>query len=342
MFKRSGENKIAHIALAVSLLIGTFSLFSITFGLQQNSTASFYILDDASPNSSESEESAHVQDTQKSKSAFGNFFSAKTPPSLEELEEDTPEARYILQQLDRLGNIRANSFLVADLDTGEVIFERKPHTQYPIASITKYMTAYTAAENFEPNELAKITTDKLQVEGNRAHFKTGDYLTIKELMYPLLLVSSNDAGEIIAQQRNRDGFINQMKQSALDLKMFDTTFEDPTGLSKNNASTARDLFTMMRAVKKRYPQIVDISRLSFKENDQYLWTNINRASSFPEFRGGKTGYTNAARQTSIGYYEIKLANDQTKNIAVIILQSDTREQDTRNILEYLKRYVAYL
>lgn len=339
MFKRSGENKVAHIALAVSLLIGTFSLFSITFGLQQNNTASFYILDDtpkASP-------SSPVESTQeKTGSAFGNFFSFKTPPSTEEIDEDVPEARYILQQLDRLGNIRANSFLVADLDTGEVIFERKPHTKYPIASITKYMTAYTAAENFEPNELAKITAEKMTVEGNRGNLKIGDYLTVKELMYPLLLVSSNDAAEIIAQQHNRDEFIENMKQSAIDLKMYDTTFEDPTGLSKNNISSARDLFTMMRAVKRRYPQIIDISRLSFKENDQYLWTNINRASSFPEFRGGKTGYTNAARQTSIGYYEIKLANDQTKNLAVIILQSDTREQDTRNILDYIKRYVAYL
>jgi len=342
MFKRSGENKVAHIALAVSLLIGTFSLFSITFGLQQNNTASFYILDTTpQATSTPSVESTPTQ--ANTGSAFGNFFSFKTPPTVEEIiDEEVPEARYILQQLDRLGNIRATSFLVADLDTGEVIFERKPHTKYPIASITKYMTAYTAAENFEPNELAKITAEKMTVEGNRGNLRIGDHLTIKELMYPLLLVSSNDAAEIIAQQHNRDEFIENMKQSAIDLKMYDTTFEDPTGLSKNNISSARDLFTMMRAMKQRYPQIIDISRLSFKENDQYLWTNINRASSFPEFRGGKTGYTNAARQTSIGYYEIKLANDQTKNLAVIILQSDTREQDTRNILDYIKKYVAYL
>lgn len=326
-----GKSQYANMALALSLLIGSFSLFSITFGMDQNKKISFY---------SNNQDQLINQPTQKKTLSFTSLFSFEENVIQEEVIEE--ESHYVLQQLDRLGNIQARSFLVGDLDTGEIIFERKPNTQYPIASITKYMTAYTAAENLDPNELAEITTDKLRVEGNRGRFRIGDRLTIRELLYPLLLVSSNDAGEIIAQQSERNTFINRMRAAALKLDMNQTNFDDPTGLSKENYSTARDLFTMMQAVRRNYPQIIDISRLSFKENDQYQWRNINKASSFPEFRGGKTGYTNAARQTSIGYYQIKLANDQIKNIAVVILQSNTRQQDTRNILEYLKRYVAYL
>ena len=320
----------AQMALALSLIVGSFSLFSITFGLQKNKEA-FY---------TNNQDKIVYQETrtQNKNFSFGKLFSF-----VDEVEEEEDiESKYILQKLDRLGSIKAQSFLVGDLDTGEIIFERKPHTEYAIASVTKYMTAYTAAETFEPNELAEITSEKLKVEGNRGRFIIGDRLTIRELLYPLLLVSSNDAGEIISQQHNRSDFIEAMKLNATELGMHHTHFEDPTGLSRNNYSTARDLFTMMRGVRNEYPQIIDISRLSFKENDQYLWSNINKAASFPEFRGGKTGYTNAALQTSIGYYQIKLANDQTKNIAVVILQSNTREQDTRNILDYLKRYVAYL
>ncbi|MCA9351696.1 D-alanyl-D-alanine carboxypeptidase [Patescibacteria group bacterium] len=324
--KRFNTIKIAHIALALSLLIGSFSLFSITFGLQKTKVG-FY--------TSGQDQTINQKVTTKT-SSIGNLFSFARAP------EEEVSSKYLLQRLEKLGAINASSFLVGDLDTGEVIFERKPFTEYPIASVTKYMTAYTAADTLGPNELADITEEKLQVEGNRARFKIGDTLTIRELLYPLLLVSSNDAAEIIARERDRDDFIREMNINAERLGMHDTAYEDPTGLSKNNHSTARDLFVMMRAVRDEYPQIIDISRLSFKENDGYLWQNINRAASFPEFRGGKTGYTNAARQTSIGYYQIQLANDQTKNIAVIILQSDTREQDTRNILEYLKRYVAYL
>ena len=323
------KTTFAQMALALSLLIGSFSLFSITFGLQNNKQA-FYTTN---------QDHIIYQETPRQSNfpRIGKLFSFAENPKEEEIE-----SKYILQKLDRLGSIKAQSFLVGDLTTGEIIFERKPHTEYAIASVTKYMTAYTAAKSFQPNELAEITPKKLEVEGNRGRFIIGDQLSIRELLYPLLLVSSNDAAEIIAQQRDRDDFIEQMQANAAAIGMHHTTFEDPTGLSRNNRSTARDLFTMMRAVRNEYPQIIDISRLSFKENDQYVWTNINRAASFPEFRGGKTGYTNAALQTSIGYYQIKLANDQVKNIAVIILQSHTREQDTRNILEYLKRYVAYL
>jgi D-alanyl-D-alanine carboxypeptidase len=325
------KSQYANMALALSLLIGSFSLLSITFGLDQNRKVSFY--------TQNQDQLIYKPAEKKSGINFKNLFSFEDEAYLEIEEKDS---HYILQQLDRLGNIQARSFLVGDLNTGEIIFERKPHTQYPIASVTKYMTAYTAAESLDPNELADITAAKLKVEGNRAWFRVGDSLTIRELLYPLLLVSSNDAGEIISEQHERKSFINKMRASALKLGMNHTNFDDPTGLSKNNHSTARDLFTMMRAVRRDYPQIIDISRLSFKENGNYTWRNINKASSFPEFRGGKTGYTNAARQTSIGYYQIKLANDQIKNIAVVILQSNTREQDTRNVLEYLKRYVAYL
>lgn len=325
------KSQYVNLALALCLLVGSFSIFSITFGLNKNATIAFYT------NNQDQLINQKSQSRASQLSGIQNLFAFDSEP-----EEEEEENKYILQQLDRLGSIHARSFLVGDLDTGEVIFERKPHTQYPIASITKYMTAYTAAQTMEPNELAEITKDKLQVEGNRARFKIGDQMTIRELLYPLLLVSSNDAGEIIARQRNRDSFVTTMRLTAVALGMNNTGFSDPTGLSKENHSTARDLFTMMRAVRRDYPQIIDISRLSFKENGDYIWRNINKASSFPEFRGGKTGYTNAARQTSIGYYQIKLANDQIKNIAVVILQSNTREQDTRNILEYLKRYVAYL
>lgn len=258
-----------------------------------------------------------------------------------DIENNEPTGQYVLQLLEKLGSINAQSFLVGDLDTGEIIFERKAHDQYAIASVTKFFTAYTAAEVLQPNEVATIDYDELIVEGNRANFIPGDSLTIRELLYPLLLVSSNDAGEVIANQRNRAAFIEAMNSMAQEHDLLNTKFQDPTGLSQNNISTARDLFKFMRVIRNNYPQIVGISQLSRKTLDNYIWYNINKATTFPEFRGGKTGFTNAARQTSIGYYEIQLSNGETKDIAVVILQSNTRQQDTRNILDYLKNYVAY-
>ena len=321
---RKRQSHFPQIALALSFLIGAFSLFSVAFGVQKS-----YVFDIDKP-------SKKIQETQKSSPVEENIF------SFNETGEFVPEARYILQQLGKLGAIKAQSFVVGDLETGEIIFERKPDTIYPIASITKYMTAFTAAEYLKPNEIAKITREKLAVEGNRGGFKIGDELSIRSLLFPLLLVSSNDAGEIIAQQQDRILFIEKMNELSQENGLTNTFFDDPTGLSKKNVSTGRDLFQMMKVVRDNYPQIVDISKLSLIQIKSYTWKNINKAALFPEFKGGKTGFTNAARQTSIGYYQIKLANDQVKNIGVVILQSDTRQQDTKNILDYIKRYVAYL
>lgn len=314
--KKQGHTFI-HIGLALMILIGTFSLFSVSFGMKKDQTINVY---------------APINETPV---PTNNIFSF-------EYEQDDIEAKYILQKLEKLGNIKARSFLVGDLDTGEIIFERKPHTQYPIASITKYFTAYTAAKILEPNETSTITKESLKTSGNRGKFKIGDTFTIRDLLYPLLLVSSNDAGEIIAQQRDYDVFMNTMNIHARVNGLYNTSFADPTGLSKLNISTARDLFKMMQTTRSEYPEIVQISKLDSKSTDDYTWRNINKAARFEEFQGGKTGYTNAARQTSIGYYQIQLANNQTKNIGIVILQSNTRQQDTRNVLDYLKQYVAYL
>ncbi len=332
--KINGKQKshFAEMALALAFLVGSFSIFSIAFGIQKA-----YVFD------IQKQEVFHNQHSQTRKTQTTQSKKTSTNTvSLKEKYHKKIDKHYILQHLEKLGAIRARSFLVGDLDTGEILFERKPHTQYPIASITKYFTAFTAAKTLQPNELAKITKDKLKVEGNRAHFRIGDIITIRTLLYPLLLVSSNDAGEIISQQRDRANFIKNMNGFMKLYGLNDTHFEDPTGLSAHNVSTARDLFTFMRIVKNEFPQIINISELSTIQTKGYTWRNINRAANIREFRGGKTGYTNAAHQTSIGYYQIKLANDQIKNIGIVILQSNTRTQDTQNILNYLKKYVAYL
>ncbi len=259
-----------------------------------------------------------------------------------DLENNEPEGAYFLEGLEYLGSVNAQSFLVGDLDTGEVIFERKADEIYAIASISKYFTAYTAVETMNPNEIVRVDADEMSDGSNRGGFSIGDKITVRDMLYPLLLVSSNEGGEILARSKNRSEFIKSMNEVVSNLKLEHTKFGDPTGLSRENVSTARDLFSFMQAVKTNYPQIIAISGLKNKTVGQFTWYNINKASAFPEFRGGKTGFTNAAKQTSIGYYEITLTNGMTKNIGMVILQSNTRQQDTRNVLDYLKNNVVYL
>ncbi len=308
----------AEFALTFSLFIGAFSLFSITSGLQ--GTPLF---------TQEDVVNVVKRDNLVAKPFFGD-------------RQKDFNGKYILQNMGKLNDIRSRSFLIGDLQSGKIIFERKSQTPYPIASITKYFTALTAINYLKPNELVKVDSEGLRVPGNRAHLKKNDTLTVRELFYPLLLVSSNDAAELIARQRNRLWFVNRMNALAKEYKLEKTHFDDPTGLSQYNTSTARELFTMMRETWKRYPQLIRISSLKKASINNYQWVNINRSHNLNGFFGGKTGYTDVAKHTSIGYYHVKLANDKERDIAIIILQSDTRESDTRKILDYLKKYVSYL
>ncbi len=321
MLKQKQEKKIFfEFILALSLIAGTFSLFSVTFGSQQI-----------------------TKKNQHEKSQFfKNERGRKIFPAFFEQEKEERQGKYILHHKEKLRKIQAKSFLVADLDTGEIILERKKNQAYPIASITKYVTAITALSYLKANEVITINNEALQVLGNRAHFRKGDKLTVRELLYPLLLVSSNDAAESLARQRDRMWFIQRMNKLAKQIGMKNANFDDPTGLSIYNKASAFGLFKLMQYVKEKYPNIIKISSLKTADVKNYHWNNINKAQYLPEFRGGKTGYTNAAQQTSIGYYQIKLANGIVRNIAIIILQSNTRLSDTQSILNYLKQYVSYI
>lgn len=258
-------------------------------------------------------------------------------------EKEAVDLGYILQKEHLLRDqMSARSYLVGDLDTGEIIIEKNATDIHPIASISKYVTALASLDLLDQGDVVTITDEMLETNGNRLGVKEGETIKVGSLLYPLLLVSSNDAAEALAQYRDRALFITHMNQIARTYGLINTTFDDPSGLSAGNHSTARDLFKLMRAIREEHPEIIDISRLSSFEIDDYKWSNTNRAKDLVGFQGGKTGYTNAARQTSIGYYKIKTANEQEKNIGVIILQSGERERDAKRILDYIDRYVSYI
>ena len=237
--------------------------------------------------------------------------------------------------------INAKSYIVADLETNEILLSKNINNQYPIASITKYLTAAVALSTFELNNKVRITARDLATHGARAGLRIGDRVSLDALIYPLLLVSSNDSAEIIANYYDRDEFLGDMNSLAKNFGMLDTYFHDPTGLSEQNVSTANDLFLLLRRIKSDFPEIIFISNLRSYTAEGYTWKNINQSQSLPEFRGGKTGFTNAAKKTFIGYFTFETANQQKRDIGVVLLGSDKREEDIESILEYLKQFSIF-
>jgi poly-gamma-glutamate synthesis protein (capsule biosynthesis protein) len=264
-------------------------------------------------------------------------------------EPDAPQAQYFYVNKNENGqepSVSAKAYLVGDLNTGEVILSKNQDEKFPIASVSKLMTALVATKIVNPDdETAQITKTALTIEGKdegtNGEFKPGQQITITNLLYPLLLESSNGAAEVIAEYFNKDNFISKMNQEAENLKMSSTSYQDPSGLSVNNQSTPSDLFKLTGYIMQSYPSLFQLTTLRSYSDKKQSWSNISQFVGQAGYAGGKEGYTDAAEQTVVAIFNLPLGQTGYRPIAITLLQSTDRKKDVETILQYLKDNVYY-
>ena len=122
------------------------------------------------------------------------------------------------------------------------------------ASLTKVLTAYVAYKYYDLDDFVVITYDMVNVEGSRIYLEVGDVISVKDLIYGLLLCSGNDAALALAYKYSGvlDDFIYLMNKTKEELGMKDSYFENPHGLDgiTNNYTTAYDLAILYSACYK--------------------------------------------------------------------------------------------
>ncbi len=259
-----------------------------------------------------------------------------------ELESSkTPKYYYFNKDFDLSLKVSAEAYLVGDLNTGEVILSKNSKDKYPIASVSKLMTALVATEIPNENDTASVSKTALATYGNNGSFRYGEKIKTEELLYPLLLESSNDAAEIIAEHFGRENFIKKMNQQAEKLLMSDTAYEDPSGLSVNNKSTTVDLFKLLGYLKKEKENLLNITTKRSYFTKSHIWSNTSQFLREDEYLGGKSGYTDPARETFASIFSLPLSQEGARPVAIVLLKSADRYKDTKTILNYLKKNVYY-
>lgn len=157
-------------------------------------------------------------------------------------------------------NIGAQAALLADLHTGEILFERAADGRRPIASITKVMTALVALEETDLDDVVTVTREA--VFGPRDYgysstlgLRVGERRTVEDLLYALLLGSANDAAVALAVHvdGSQAAFLERMDRRAAALGMRRTHFASVHGLDDSGRSTARDVLRMVRAAMSHPP-----------------------------------------------------------------------------------------
>jgi D-alanyl-D-alanine endopeptidase (penicillin-binding protein 7) len=199
--------------------------------------------------------------------------------------------------------LKSSVALVLDQDTQEVLLAKNPQAVLPIASITKLMSALiVTAAGQSLDEVLTITQDDVDTEKNsRSRLAVGTRLTRGEMLHLALMSSENRAAHALG--RNYAGgveaFVAAMNGKALSLGMTDTRYAEPTGLSSENRSSARDLATLVNAAY----QVPLIRELSTSQEYEVAigrrtaqFHNTNRVVSNPAWDIGlqKTGYITEA------------------------------------------------
>ncbi|WP_303786573.1 D-alanyl-D-alanine endopeptidase [Azovibrio restrictus] len=195
------------------------------------------------------------------------------------------------------------SVLVLDQHSGTPLLEKNAGLVVPIASISKLMTAMVVLDaGLDLNEVISITDEDVDyLKGTRSRLQVGSAMTRDTALLLALMSSENRAANALG--RNFPGglraFVAAMNRKALALGMTHTRFEEPTGLSANNVSTARDLARMVAAAHQ-YPKIREYSTMAEARVDlghRILdFTNTNALVKNPEWQIGlsKTGYISEA------------------------------------------------
>lgn len=243
-----------------------------------------------------------------------------------------------------LPSLEARRYVVADLQTGDRFAQLHYTGRWPMASITKLMTAVVAIETLEPQANIDIGLDDFPEDsaGNPQYVKVGERYSLEDLMRLMLLVSSNEAAEAIASVYNRAQFIAAMNAKAQEWGMGETYFDDPTGLSVSNQSTLQDLEAMTLHIYKEYPRVFAITRMPtvrVKELQSGVSRDIISIISFAgrsDFIGGKTGRTDEA-----GGNLLSLFSHRGRPIIVIVLGTSDRFGETQRLYQWWKNTFAF-
>ena len=156
--------------------------------------------------------------------------------------------------------IGAQAALLADLQTGEVLFERAADGRRPIASITKVMTALVVLEETDLDDVVTVTREAVFAprdygSSSTLGLRAGERLTVEHLLYGLLLGSANDAAVALAVHvdGSQAAFLERMDRRAAELGMRRTHFASVHGLDDRGKSTARDLLRLVRGATSHPP-----------------------------------------------------------------------------------------
>lgn len=244
-------------------------------------------------------------------------------------------------------SINSRCCIVYDRNSHMVLYGKNETKPVKMASTTKIMTSLIIIENYDLSETIEVSKKAAGSGGSRLGLKAGDKITIKDLLYGLMLCSGNDAAVALAEYAGGDiqGFAELMNNKALELGLTNTHYESPHGLdSDGHYTTAYELAVLSDYALKNetFSKIVGTKNYTVTINGYPK--NLSNTNELLGYLNGvygvKTGFTNGANRCLVTACK---RNDM--DIICVVLGADTkkfRTQDSIKLIEYAFKNFTYI
>lgn len=272
--------------------------------------------------------------------AFLNF----TPPTIvvwNDSESTLPRRNWSVPALE----LNAEAVLAVATDGRRIYYNKNMEERRPVASLTKLMTAIIVLENYNLDKIIKVSELAVRREGSRGDLKPSEEITVRALLYMMLVDSSNDAAIALAEEN--PNFISLMNKKAKELGLSNTHFTNSDGLDENdNYSTTIDIAKIFSYFANNYPAVFDILKtknMIVYSADGKITHRLKNTNALlgviNEVKAGKTGYTEMAGG-SLALLVSGLNFSDKNNIITVILGSPDRFGESEKLIQWLKE--AYI
>lgn len=224
-------------------------------------------------------------------------------------------------------------------DQDEVVISKNTTAVRPIASISKLMTAMVTLDAFHDLDEKILLTNKL-----KSNLPVG-YYTRREILTAMLVHSDNAAAETLAEDYayGRHAFIDAMNEKARRIHMYHTNFDDPSGLSRHNTSTADDVskmlleafgYTFIRDTTTKKTVSIPTHYSKKPRTVNLANTNSPILFQFDNIDVSKTGFTNPA-----GWCLAMIAHKGSELYSIVVLGSDNKQARINTVKSIMVKYL---
>ncbi len=238
-------------------------------------------------------------------------------------------------------NISAEAAVIADLDTGEILLDKDVDKVLPLGALTKSMTALTASEVVNLERLITAEKEALNSSKSDGFLSVGKRYRGFDLLYPLLMQSSNDAASVIARFLGEKETVKQMNTKARALGMNETELVDATGENAGNVSTMRDLSRLAKYILDKRGFIFGVSvGEPYDEGKTVEFSDIQNFNPFvgsDGLRGVIGGRTDEVGFTVLTVWNVSKSAESERNVLIGVLGSNDANGDILVLKDWLQK-----